>query len=126
MDNRRQFSRILFTARASLQQGKQLWHTTIIDLSLNGALVAEPENFVYTDMPLQLSFTLPNSDIALQMTSKLVHHKHRQLGLKCDFIDLDSISHLRRIIELNLGDASLLNRELALFIADHDSAGAKV
>jgi len=125
MDNRRQFSRILFAASASLQQGKQQWHTTIIDLSLNGALVTAPENFVHADTPLQLSFTLPDSDIALQMTTKLIHHKQGQLGLKCHFIDLDSISHLRRIIELNLGDASLLNRELALLIADHDSAGTK-
>ncbi|MGL5392349.1 MAG: PilZ domain-containing protein [Shewanella sp.] len=121
MDNRRQFSRILFAANASLQQDNHQWQTTIIDLSLNGALVVEPEHFGHTDHPLQLRFILPGSDIALQMTTKLVHHQHGQLGLKCHFIDVDSISHLKRIIELNLGDASLLNRELALFIADHDS-----
>jgi len=28
-------------------------------------------------------------------------------------IDLDSISHLRRLVELNLGDEALLERELA-------------
>ena len=30
-----------------------------------------------------------------------------------DHIDLESISHLRRLVELNLGDSSLLERELA-------------
>ena len=35
------------------------------------------------------------------------------LGFVCRHIDLDSISHLRRLVELNLGDESLLERELA-------------
>jgi hypothetical protein len=35
------------------------------------------------------------------------------LGFVCQYIDLDSISHLRRLVELNLGDGSLLERELA-------------
>jgi hypothetical protein len=42
--------------------------------------------------------------------------------LKCNFIDVDSISHLKRMVELNLGDASLLNRELMLFIEKHHIA----
>jgi hypothetical protein len=35
------------------------------------------------------------------------------LGFVCRHIDLESISHLRRLVELNLGDESLLERELA-------------
>jgi hypothetical protein len=35
------------------------------------------------------------------------------LGFVCRHIDLDSISHLRRLVELNLGDETLLERELA-------------
>ncbi|MEZ1338698.1 cyclic di-GMP-binding protein MapZ, partial [Enterobacter hormaechei] len=32
----------------------------------------------------------------------------------------DSISHLRRLVELNLGDEELLERELALLVSAHD------
>ena len=35
------------------------------------------------------------------------------IGFVCRHIDVDSISHLRRLVELNLGDEALLERELA-------------
>lgn len=122
IDERRKFSRILFAASASVHQGDKQWQTTILDLSLNGALVDEPAGFSHSGEPIILSFTLPGSDIELQMETELVHQRNQQLGLKCNFIDVDSISHLKRIVELNLGDASILNRELALFIEKHNSA----
>lgn len=68
-----------------------------------------------------LCFTLPESDIEISIDTELVHQKNAQLGLKCNFIDVDSISHLKRMVELNLGDASLLNRELMLFIEQHNT-----
>jgi hypothetical protein len=36
-----------------------------------------------------------------------------QLSLSCTEIDLDSITHLRRLLELNLGDPDLIERELS-------------
>ncbi|AVI66864.1 MULTISPECIES: PilZ domain-containing protein [Shewanella] len=120
MDERRKFSRILFATSAHLQQGGAQWETTILDLSLNGALVEEPQNFINSGDAITLSFALPESDIEIRMETELVHQKNAQLGLKCNFIDVDSISHLKRMVELNLGDASLLNRELMLFIEKHN------
>jgi len=122
MDERRKFSRILFATNAHLQQVVAQWETTILDLSLNGALVEEPQNFIHSGDAITLSFILPESDIEIRMETELVHQKNAQLGLKCNFIDVDSISHLKRMVELNLGDASLLNRELMLFIEKHNIA----
>lgn len=122
MDERRKFSRILFAASASLHQENEHWQTTILDLSLNGALVEEPRDFINSGKPIRLSFTLPESDIELQMETELIHQRNGQLGLKCNFIDVDSISHLKRMVELNLGDSTLLNRELAFFIEEHNNA----
>jgi hypothetical protein len=34
-------------------------------------------------------------------------------GLRWKHIDVDSLTHLRRLLELNLTDPGLLNRELA-------------
>ena len=120
MDERRQFSRILFDANATLTQQETVWPTTIHDLSLNGALLTEPPGFTASEQPLQLSFTLGESGVVVSMETKLIHQKEGQLGLECLHIDVDSISHLRRMLELNLGDASLLNRELKMFIEVHD------
>ncbi|MGI2065511.1 PilZ domain-containing protein [Shewanella sp. MF08487] len=121
MDERRMFSRILFATDARLTQGETKWETTILDLSLNGALVEEPPHFSNSGEAITLCFTLPESDIEIRIETELVHQKNAQLGLKCNFIDVDSISHLKRMVELNLGDASLLNRELMLFIKQHNT-----
>lgn len=50
------------------------------------------------------------------MTVSLAHEKGRQLGFYCEEIDLDSITHLRRLIELNLGSSELLERELSALV----------
>ncbi|NMH66565.1 PilZ domain-containing protein [Shewanella salipaludis] len=122
MDERRMFSRVLFAAPAQLHQKLRSWPTHILDLSLNGALVEEPQDFdPKPDEVLWLSLCLPDSDIQVRMETLLVHRDRRQLGLKCTHIDIDSISHLRRMMELNLGDASLLNRELLRFVQRHDT-----
>jgi hypothetical protein len=47
------------------------------------------------------------------------------VGLRCDRLDVDSMSHLRRLVELNLGDPALLERDLQSLIAagDGDQSG---
>ena len=63
-----------------------------------------------------------DSEICIQMQMRVVHERDNQLGLACQHIDVESISHLRRLLELNLGDASLLDRELErLFALDGKS-----
>ncbi|QFU23934.1 PilZ domain-containing protein [Shewanella eurypsychrophilus] len=122
MDEKRKFSRISFATGAQLTQADKVWTTNILDLSLNGALVEEPANFSAEKSPIVLSFSLQGSDIQVQMETSLIHQKSGHLGLRCQHIDVESISHLRRMIELNVGDSLLLNRELELFIADHESS----
>ncbi|MCG9697316.1 PilZ domain-containing protein [Shewanella sp. Isolate11] len=117
MDNRRQFSRVIFAADAILSDKHETWPTKIQDLSLNGALVEQPAGFSELQTPLTLSFKLAESDIVITMETQLVHKKNGLLGLQCLHIDIDSISHLRRMLELNLGDASLLDRELKMLFA---------
>jgi hypothetical protein len=33
--------------------------------------------------------------------------------LQCNAIDIDSVTHLRRLVELNLGNSEQLNKELS-------------
>ncbi|WOT06028.1 PilZ domain-containing protein [Shewanella youngdeokensis] len=120
MDDRRQFSRILFLNNAQLQCDDKTWQTTLLDISLNGALLELPLNFSPSSKQLLLSFSIADSDIVVHMETELVHQKDHLLGLACRHIDVESISNLRRLIELNLGDADILDRELALFIDMHN------
>ncbi|MGI2854278.1 PilZ domain-containing protein [Shewanella algae] len=121
MDDKRKFSRILFSLDAQLSRGEMVWDTHLLDLCLNGALVEEPADFTPEGV-LELSFRLPQSEVQLSMEAEVVHRRNGRLGLKCALIDVESISHLRRLLELNLGDASLLHRELEQFIAEHEQS----
>jgi hypothetical protein len=51
------------------------------------------------------------------MEVTVVHHQGDCYGLACRGIDLDSVTHLRRLVALNLGDEALLEREIRLLLA---------
>ena len=56
------------------------------------------------------------------MSSTVTHIDNERIGFKCQQLDIDSISHLKRLISLNLGDDSLLHRVLsALITQPHES-----
>jgi len=120
MEEKRKFSRVLFETPAQLRTETRTWNTRLVDLCLNGAMVQLPDDFELAPS-LILSFRLPASEIEVSMLAEPVYHKRNYLGLKCAFIDVDSITHLRRLLELNTGDTSQLNRELDQFISEHDS-----
>jgi len=110
---RRRFSRILFNASAQLILPSGELDVAVIDLSLKGAMV-RPETPAYVQMGTQGILKLRLDDLAanIRMEVTIVHHQGEQYGLACREIDLDSITHLRRLIELNLGDEAMLGREL--------------
>lgn len=112
MDNRK-FSRILFSSKARIIEGGQSYETELLDLSLKGALVRRPPTWQKdTGTEAILQVVLNDSELQLDMEVSVAHLHEDTLGLRCDRIDIESASHLRRLLELNLGDADLLSREL--------------
>lgn len=108
----RNFHRILYAAEATLSCEEKTWGCQIIDLSLNGCLLRfecpwedDPEK-LYT-LTLQLS-----DQIHIKMELTVTHVVDNKVGFKCEHIDIDSISELRRLVELNLGSSILLERDL--------------
>lgn len=117
----RRFSRIPFEAMATLEHEARRWQTTLIDVSLHGALVARPPDFDVDDEALRLSIALEGGpEIVMDVT--VAHREEGQLGLCCRDIDVDSVSHLRRLVELNLGEAELLERELPALLQANQSS----
>lgn len=113
MEDRRQFTRILLNATAYLQKTKYVWKTQLIDLSLNGALISKPpESDLSSGNIVYLGFVLPNSFVEIEMQMQVMHIDEQTIGLKCLFIDIESIGHLRNIIELNQVDPNALDREI--------------
>lgn len=114
MENRRQFTRILFSIDAQLEVNEQTYPVNILDISLNGALVSSPKSGDDIKNKLGvLSFNLSGSDAQVEMHIAVVHVESDEVGLQCNAIDIDSVTHLRRLVELNLGDDSQLNKELS-------------
>lgn len=110
---RRRFQRIAFDAATELAQGERRWTVELHDLSLKGLLVKRPRDWNGDpDQPFTATISL-DSETRLQMEVVLTRTRDELLGFVCRHIDLESISHLRRLVELNLGDQSLLERELA-------------
>jgi len=114
--DRRRFRRIAFDAKTKLQQNGHEWPVQLVDLSLKGLLAQRPEDWKGN---IKLPFTVdirldPEAHIKMQV--ELTHEANGQLGFVCTNIDLDSIKHLRGLIELNLGDQEELERELGALL----------
>lgn len=115
MQERRHFTRIIYHTPASLRFQDIDYETEILDLSLKGALINKPEKWpAACDIakPAILTFKLANSDVTIEMSVSLAHVESNQLGLRCEQISIDSVTHLKRLIELNMGDEEELYREL--------------
>lgn len=111
-EEKRRFTRIPFDAEAVLSGAGQDWPCELIDLSLKGALIRAPGGWTGSaGEDYRLMLTL-DADTRIHMDVSVAHQEDGHVGLSCRDIDLDSITHLRRLVELNLGDASLLEREL--------------
>ncbi|MGE5385546.1 MAG: PilZ domain-containing protein [Betaproteobacteria bacterium] len=116
--NRRRFSRILFQSEALLRTSEAEFGVNVVDISLKGALV-KPKGAAYAGVGTNctLLLVLGDPEASIRMETTVVHHQGENLGLACREIDLDSMTHLRRLVELNLGDAPILNRELSALAA---------
>jgi hypothetical protein len=60
-----------------------------------------------------LKIRLDTAGTTIRMEVTVVHHMANYYGLVCREIDLDSVTHLRRLVELNLGNELLAEREFS-------------
>ncbi len=112
-DERRQFSRILFNAECTLHQNDMEWPTEVLDISMKGILVHKPDYFSPDlKQPCEATIKLSGSDNYIIMSLEFSHEDEGSLGFRCQYIDIDSMTHLKRLVELNLGSEDMLMREL--------------
>lgn len=112
-ENRRAFHRIFFDANVAVIVDHKMYKTSLIDVSLNGALISDPEGIsLNRGQAVRLEIDLGESHNLIAMDAVVTHLENDHIGLKMKQIDVDSISHLRRLVELNLGDSNLLHRDL--------------
>ncbi len=118
-DERRHYARIAFHCPAQLVFSAGKLDVVVLDISIKGALIRLPANAALPNSALcQLHVELDAVGEQISMEARVTHLKDGNAGLRCQVIDLDSITHLRRLVELNLGDPQLLERELSALVAE--------
>ncbi|MDC9725715.1 MAG: PilZ domain-containing protein [Gammaproteobacteria bacterium] len=118
-DERRRFSRIPFESKAHVNShnGELYLNCHVIDVSLNGILLKKPDAWLgKMNDQYSIDLLLENAQLVIKMDTDVAHIDKDTVGFRCTHIDLDSITHLKRLVELNLGDEGLLNRELSALI----------
>ena len=114
---KRRFHRIEFDAPCELHCQELVWKTEVLDISLKGVLVKRPEEWdVPLKQPCEVIVHLNDDEAGIVMAVELRHVEPHRLGFTCQYIDLESATHLKRLVELNLGDQALLEREFAHLI----------
>jgi len=117
-DGQRLFSRVPFSAAVSLHLENQTLEVELLDIALKGALVkTATQQPLPLQTPCRLTLPLAKGEEVIEMTGRVVHLEGLCIGMKCDHIDLNSLTQLRRLLELNTGDAELMDRELSKLFA---------
>jgi hypothetical protein len=116
-DERRRFSRISFHRPATFRASGSAATVNVLDVSLKGALLEVPSGLAgEPGTACTLVIHLDAGPAVIHLDGEIAHHHGTKLGVRCTSIDLESIGHLRRVVELNLADEALLERELATLI----------
>lgn len=116
MADLRRFQRIHFDARVELALGQQSLPGLLRDISLKGALIvlSDTSALLEVNEPGLLTVRFDQGDVNLSMDVKVAYFDPTTLacGLSITAMDVESASHLRRLVELNLGEPHALQREL--------------
>jgi len=118
MHNRR-FRRIPFEAEVTMTVGQDVWSGELLDVAMKGAMVG-------TDTPLplplgdkcSLCISLSGSPISLDFQAELLYCEGSRYGFKFISEDLETLTHLRKLIELNTGDAEATRSELSAWLSN--------
>ena len=111
-EEKRHFHRIFYNTEAILEGNGERFLCKLIDISLKGCLLDFKQPWTGSAETLYTLTINLSEEISIVMEVNAVHADATQCGFKCLHIDIDSICRLRRLVELNLGDSDLLEREL--------------
>lgn len=112
-DERRHYQRIPFIADVLLQHQNQQSSCGLEDISLKGMLIKAPENIKpETDEIYAIELVLGEGAV-ISMQANISHTTPTHWGMQWSNIDLEGLTHLRRLLELNMDDAQQMHREMA-------------
>ena len=112
-NERRHYQRIPFIANVLVKHNGQEWSCGLLDISLKGLLIEAPEAVDPLKAESYEIELVLGEAAAIYMSAQITHIKDSLWGLQWDNIDLEGLTHLRRLLELNMSDPEEMHRELA-------------
>ncbi|MCD6526929.1 MAG: PilZ domain-containing protein [Desulfuromonas sp.] len=117
MSEKRHYARVDFIEQATLCCNGTTYNVTLVDISLKGALLqCSAPITVEPDIDCTISLQLEGSDIILQFIAHAAHLHQDTIGFQFTSMDSGSMSHLRRLLELNTGNPDEIDRELSYMV----------
>ena len=113
-DDRRHYHRVGFHGSAKLSSGDVDESVEILDISLAGALLklnSVPRGMNEVTLKVTLS-----DEAGFEMSGSLMSYGDGNTALHRDLNQLENDYHLRRLLELNLGDPELMERDVKTLI----------
>ena len=113
MPNNRRAQRVHFFSGGELRQGAHVAMVTVVDISLGGVLVGLPEGSDDWQLDAEATVTVRLNDSGLEMVFDGVIRRAEPLLLGVEFteMDIDTATHLRRLLELNTGKPAYADRQ---------------
>ena len=114
MNERRNFQRIPFATKAEINHTGNTYQGELTDISFQGALVLGKGNIPLTEgNRCELAIHLLDSEITLHFETDIIHHRENRFGFRFTSKDIETASHLQRLLELNIGSPDTIDREIA-------------
>lgn len=115
---KRHFTRTDFETVGAFRVGARRVSFVLIDVSLKGALVSpEDPAAIRPGLSGVVEIRLPGSEVTITAEGTCVHEEADHRGFRFNSIDAESMTHLRRLLELNTGRGDGITSELS-FLAD--------
>ena len=112
MTEQRNYRRIDFLTEADIRIDKDVYRCDLVDLALQGALFrSERELPLSFGRQVPITIYLPETSVRMKFTGELIHHSGNFYGFIFTAEDAESMGHLRRLLELNFGDAEQVEGE---------------
>lgn len=116
--NNRHFRRIPFEAQVTLHSATNVWTGELLDVAMKGAMIGMETSLPDTlGTEFKLCIALPGTPISLEFQAELIHCDEMRYGFKFISENLETLTHLRKLIELNTGDAEATRSELSAWLS---------
>ena len=117
MNKRRNFQRAPFAAKTEIDCAGQKYHCELTNISLRGALVLADRTLPLEEgSRCKLAIHLLDSEIILRFETDIIHRRDNRCGFKFISEDLETAIHLKRLLELNIGSSTAMEKEVARWL----------